>query len=239
MAKYKVHVIRTCPFSARVLLTANLVNLDFELIVHTGYATLNTPEFLAMNPRAQCPVLETPDGGSLYESGAIIRYLARLHPDYKLYGDNLFDSAKIDILITKSNRFDVIVSRLFQFQINKKGRAPNEEEYQGKKKELYEKLTQLNEFLGERTFQHGNRLSIADISLAPHLITPFTWYVTPEDRAQFKNVVRYFNHITGQDFWVKTFGKFRYCEEEFPRMTPEQYQACLAAEEAKKQKAEE
>ena len=41
------------------------------------------------------PVLDTPDG-SLSESNAVARYVARLAPECKLYGESLFESAQID-----------------------------------------------------------------------------------------------------------------------------------------------
>ena len=235
MGRYKVHVIRTCSYSARALLTANALNLDFDLVVHSTYDTLKTPEFLALNPKGLCPVLETPEGRSLTESEAIVRYLARLYPEAKLYGDDEFDAAEIDILIT--NLCKININTLYQLHINKRRRPPDEELFQKKKKQFFEELRPLDDFLAERTFQWGNRLTIADICFAPILITAFSYFVTAEERAKYKNVVRYFTHIVSLDFWAKTFGKFRWCGDELPRMTQEQFEACLAAEDAKKKKA--
>ncbi len=51
------------------------------------------PEFLAMNPMGQIPVIELDDGRHLAQSNAIIRYLAR---GSKLLPDDAFTQAKID-----------------------------------------------------------------------------------------------------------------------------------------------
>src|ERR1700742_4673272 len=48
-----------------------------------------TAEFLAMNPQGQVPVLALPDGRSIAQSGAIMRYLANgtpLMPDERWTG---------------------------------------------------------------------------------------------------------------------------------------------------------
>ena len=39
----------------------------------------DTPEFLAMNPNGTVPVLREDDGAPLFETGAILRYLANRH----------------------------------------------------------------------------------------------------------------------------------------------------------------
>ncbi|MGE8350494.1 MAG: glutathione S-transferase family protein [Pseudomonas protegens] len=45
-----------------------------------GFQSTHSPEFLALNPNAQVPVL-IDDAGALWESNSICRYLANLHPD--------------------------------------------------------------------------------------------------------------------------------------------------------------
>jgi glutathione S-transferase len=52
-----------------------------------------TAEFLAMNPQGQVPVLALPDGRSLAQSGAIMRYLANGTP---LLPDDQWTRARID-----------------------------------------------------------------------------------------------------------------------------------------------
>lgn len=60
----------------KVLWTAAILGIDFELIEAGGaFGGLDTPEFLAMNPNRLVPVIDH-DGFVLWESHAIIRYLA-------------------------------------------------------------------------------------------------------------------------------------------------------------------
>jgi glutathione S-transferase len=42
-----------------------------------GFGVTNTPEYLAKNPNGTVPTLEEPDGFVLWESNAIVRYLAK------------------------------------------------------------------------------------------------------------------------------------------------------------------
>jgi glutathione S-transferase len=60
----------------KVLWTLGEIGLDFEHVEVGGrFGGLDTPEFRALNPHGRIPVLE--DGGrALWESNAIVRYLA-------------------------------------------------------------------------------------------------------------------------------------------------------------------
>ena len=48
----------------------------------------DTPEFLAMNPTGTVPVIKVNGGEPVWESGAILRYLASLYGDGKFWPDN-------------------------------------------------------------------------------------------------------------------------------------------------------
>ena len=232
MAKYTLHVLKSCPFCTRVLLALNAVNLDFDMIIHTSYDSLKTPEYLAMNPKGEAPVLITPDGGILYESVPILRFIARICPEANLYGETPFDAAKIDMLIANNNGINTMF-KSFLLLVNKKNRPPNEEVYQQGKKDFYEALKPLDEFLSTRTYQYGHQVTLVDLCMVPILALPFSSFVTPKERAKFKNVVRYFTHIVSLPIWTKTFGNFRWCGKETPRMNQEQFEAFVKAEEAK------
>jgi len=49
-----------------------------------GYGVTDTPEYLAKNPNGTVPTLEEADGFVLWESNAIVRYLAKRHGAGKL-----------------------------------------------------------------------------------------------------------------------------------------------------------
>jgi len=81
--------------SFRVRIVLNLKELSYETIpVHLlkNGGEQHSPEYLALNPMAVLPSLET-EAGILTQSGAICEYLNELHPQPALFPDNLFERA--------------------------------------------------------------------------------------------------------------------------------------------------
>ena len=63
----------------KVLWTCREIGIDYRREDYgTGFAPTNTPQFLAMNPNGQVPVIEDEEG-VLWESNTICRYLAAKH----------------------------------------------------------------------------------------------------------------------------------------------------------------
>ncbi len=60
------------------------------------FGGLDTPEFLAMNPNGTIPVLRDNDGEPLWESAAILRYLANRYGRAPYWPDNLAMRTHID-----------------------------------------------------------------------------------------------------------------------------------------------
>ena len=59
--------------------------VEFDLIeVDLAAGAHHAPEFLAINPRAQVPVLRLPDGTAMTESAAMMIHIADCHPDSRL-----------------------------------------------------------------------------------------------------------------------------------------------------------
>lgn len=60
------------------------------------FGGLDTPEFLAMNPNGTVPVLKDGDGPYLWESGAILRYLANRYGRAPFWPEDLATRTDID-----------------------------------------------------------------------------------------------------------------------------------------------
>nr|WP_245947678.1 glutathione S-transferase [Jannaschia seohaensis] len=72
--------------SFRVLWMLEELGLEAEIVPHTiTGGSLRTPEVLAVTPAGRVPALEI-DGISIFESGAILQYLAERHPEAGLGG---------------------------------------------------------------------------------------------------------------------------------------------------------
>ena len=72
----KLHVFPPSPRAFKVLLVANHLGVDYELcLVDLGKGEQRRPGYAALNPNQRMPVLEE-DGFTLWESNAIVEYLA-------------------------------------------------------------------------------------------------------------------------------------------------------------------
>lgn len=80
----------------KVVWCADELGLDYERIDVGGkFGGNDTPEYLAMNPNGLVPVIED-DGFVLYESNAIVRYLAARHHAEKLWPSEVRRRADVD-----------------------------------------------------------------------------------------------------------------------------------------------
>jgi glutathione S-transferase len=79
-----LYVVNGSISSMRVLVALHEKGLPFEprrLRVMREPRDTRAPEFLALNPRGQAPVLVEPDGTVMNESLAILTYLELRYPD--------------------------------------------------------------------------------------------------------------------------------------------------------------
>src|SRR3978361_1321859 len=77
----KLHVFPPSPRAFKVLCVAEHLGLDYELcFVDLAKGDHRTPTFAALNPNMRMPALED-DGFTLWESNAIMEYLAATHPE--------------------------------------------------------------------------------------------------------------------------------------------------------------
>jgi glutathione S-transferase len=124
--------------------------------------------FMALNPMAQVPVLELPDGRTLAETRAICTYLEGVHPDPNLMGEGFEELAFIEMMDRRCElqRFLRIancirhthpgLAALEQPQFGDFGAA------QGIK--VRETAQWLDGVLADRDYVAGDRFTIADIT---------------------------------------------------------------------------
>jgi len=85
----KLHVFPLSPRAFKVLFAANQLGIDYQMVfVDFGKQAQKTPGFTALNPNQRMPVLED-DGYVLWESNAIVQYLASLRPESGLLPTDL------------------------------------------------------------------------------------------------------------------------------------------------------
>ena len=79
----------------KILIAAEYNGVDIEIPDFKAKEDSKKPDFLKKSPLGRVPVLET-SSGSIFESNAIARYVARIKRDTELYGATFFESAQID-----------------------------------------------------------------------------------------------------------------------------------------------
>ena len=95
MSGYKIYGGSVSGNCLKVKWTADLLGVRYEWIeTDVLKSETRTPEFLALNPAGQVPLLVTPKGKALAQSNAIVLYLAEKHGGC-LIPDKAFARAKV------------------------------------------------------------------------------------------------------------------------------------------------
>lgn len=123
-----------------------------------------TPEFLALNPGGEMPVVVLDDGRPLAQSNAILRYLAR---DSRFIPADAYDAAKVDEWLfweQYSHEPTVAVARA-RVHYDKVAIPDLDPALMARANKALDRLEQA---LTGRTFLVGQTMSIADIALLPY-----------------------------------------------------------------------
>ena len=161
------------------------------------------PEFLAISPNNKIPaIVDTETGVSVFESGAILLYLAnktgRLTPAHASaeYWDML------QWLFWQVGGFGPMLGQAHHFLQFNQGKAPYaEDRYHNEAKRLYAVLDQR---LEGREFIMGDELSVADIAIWPWS-NRFDWQRI--DLADFANVRRWYMALANRPAFERGYAQ--------------------------------
>ncbi len=186
----------------KVRFAANALGLKYDYIrVNLRAGDHQKPEFLKLHPAGKIPVIDD-EGFFLFESNAIIRYLAEKNKS-PLYPKDLKEKATVDQWIEFGSHHvglamsKVVYNRLFAPM----RRVPVDEQ------SLKDGLSFLDRFLpvidqqlGKNKFLAGNQLSLADINLLA-IFDPAE--VAQIDLSKYKNIVKWRNALKKEDFYTQ------------------------------------
>jgi len=186
--------------------------LDFTMKVERVWE--RRPEFLALNPAGDVPVLIEPDGTVLADVGAIAEFLDEIYRDKLLLGLNALDRAEVRRLAAwfdgKMNR--EVTENLVGEKIMKRFLGfgePNSAAIRAGKANLGYHLDYIGYLIERRRWLAGEHFSLADISAAAHLSAldyigdvPWDdhepakeWYARVKSRPSFRAILA--DHIPG------------------------------------------
>nr|AHC03515.1 gamma class glutathione S-transferase [Larix kaempferi] len=192
----------------KALIAAEYVGVKIGLAPNFEMGVTNkSPEFLNMNPIGKVPVLETPEG-TVFESNAIARYVARLKGDNTLFGFSLIDCAHVEQWIDFSSlEIDINITRWYFPRLGYGLYLPPAEE--ATIAGLKRGLVALNLHLATNTYLVGHSITLADIIMTCNLYLGFARCMTKDFTKEFPHVERYFWTMANQPKVKKILGEVK------------------------------
>lgn len=200
----KLYSLTFSPNGRKAESLVGYLGLDTEIIqVDMAQGQHKSPEFLAMNPNGKIPTLDD-NGFHVWESNAIVTYLAGKKPESNLLPTDLQGRTKVDKWMNwQGAHYGAALMRIVVEKVLKKmyNRGPADEAV------VNDALSDLKNFTGVldkqlagKDFVLGN-LSVVDFSIAP-------WTeIAPQlgmDHSDFPNVSAWVDRCTALKGWVKT-----------------------------------
>ncbi|MVA23850.1 glutathione S-transferase family protein [Agrobacterium vitis] len=148
--------------SAKVFWLLAEMGIEYDRIDCGGsFGGNDTPEYLAMNPNGKVPTIED-DGTIVWESNAVLRYLASRHDAFSFWPAAPAVRAGIDQWMDWSaTTLTPPIGRV------RKALKNDRPEAEKQMKSTVDAFTLLDHRLGRTTFISGDTFSLADIASAP------------------------------------------------------------------------
>ncbi|KAJ7749051.1 glutathione S-transferase [Mycena maculata] len=186
--------------------------IPFELVaVDLKAKEQKKPEFLAMHPFGQVPVIDD-DGFIVYESRAICRYLAEKYADQgpSLFPKGLKERAMVEQgAAVESANFEPAILKLFREGGKKlRGLPFDQTVFDEALAELSAVLDVYDVILGKHKFLGGDEYSLADLfhfAHAPRLAENGIDIMMTKGRPNF---TRWWNELTARPAWAKLMADF-------------------------------
>jgi glutathione S-transferase len=198
----KLYSGRRSPNARKVRLLAKELDLPLE-IVNPDFAKgeLRTDDFLALNPNGKVPVLDD-DGFVLWESCAILRYLAEKHPERDLVPSDRRERAVVDqwLFWWAAHCEPALLQLVFERLVKPflKLGSPDERLVAAAETELARYLPILDKQLDGKDHIAG-ALSIADFAVAPWLESAAAVGVTLDS---YPHAQRWLANLQKRAYWA-------------------------------------
>lgn len=201
-----------CPFARKVRVV--LAEKDFEFQLVSEKVWERRPEFLALNPAGEVPVLVKDDGSPIADSVAISEYLDECRPDPPLVGTEPPERAEVRRLVAWfDQRFQAEVTRnLVEEKIDKRLRGrgdPNTAALRAGSINLRTHMAYLDYLAERRHWLAGETYTMADIAAAAQIscvdylgdvpwedhASAKEWYARVKSRPSFRPLLA--DHVPG------------------------------------------
>lgn len=188
----------------RVLMVAEQLGLPLDIVNVDLMSESDRARLHEVNPNGKLPVLEDGDF-LLWESCAIMQYLADRTLGQTLYPDNIMVRADINRWMLWSCQHFASAISLISFENIWKGLigqgGPDAAVLQKAEAQLAQFTTVLDDHLAERQWLVGDQLSLADFAVAPALM------YTEQAKlpvTQYRHLMAWYERVRGLDAWKNT-----------------------------------
>ncbi|MBI1813495.1 MAG: glutathione S-transferase family protein [Deltaproteobacteria bacterium] len=200
----RLHVFPPSPRAMKVIALANHLGLDCELrVVHLFNGDQLKPEFIALNPNKRMPVLED-DGFVLWESNAILHYLATKKPESRLWPSDAKGQADVLRWLSweAAHWTPACTPMAFERVVKKLGGLgePDLAEVAKGEAGFHQFAAVLNAHLKGRKWLLGNDLTIADFAVgAPMAMAEPAQYPL----ATYAEITRWYSGLAALPAWKR------------------------------------
>ncbi|KAI9043944.1 glutathione S-transferase family protein [Aspergillus affinis] len=207
------------PHNPRVIKAQAAANLNGLEIVNGDFTmgqTNTTPEFRAKFPFGKVPAFETPDGLKLVESNAITQFIAESGPAAsQLLGSTPAERAVIRQWVDFAD--GEILSPVLQLGLWRLGFGNykyNEDTETAALARIERSMAFLEQQLSGQTWlAKGEKLSLADISVAAAFTWGFSISLDAEIRAKFPGVIAWYERVIESEGVKQAFGEKKFVEK--------------------------
>ncbi len=178
----------------KVMWTVAELGLQHERIdVGGAFGGLDTPQFAKLNPNRQIPVVED-HGVTLWESGAIIRHLARTYGAHGLYPTDATAVAQADQWMdwAATSIYPDIISTIFIGLIFTPAASRNTAAVEASIARAGDRLGILDAHLASRPYILGETLTMADIPAGGLM---YRYFTLPIARPKLPNVEAWYGRL--------------------------------------------
>lgn len=188
--------------SKRVEVVAKELGLSMETtVLDFAQGQNRTPEYLAKNPMGKVPTFQDDDGWTLWESPAILVYLAEKNPSKKLWPADA--RGRADALRWMFWNASHLESALYELAMEKvikpmMGGTTDESRVAAATKQADRYMPIWNAHMEGRTWAVGHEYSVVDIHLAA---TISTCAATGYDLSAWPHAKVWFERVTSRPAW--------------------------------------
>ena len=180
----------------KVLWCCGELHLEFKRIdAGMQFGVNDTAEYRAMNPNGLVPTIDE-DGFVLWESHAIVRYLARKHGTGTLWPEDERTAADADRWMEwYSTTLWLNLRPVFWNLVRVSPEKRDMAEVEACRKKVAANLTIVDSHLAGRDYMAGKQFSMADIPIG---VAAYRWFNLPVERPSMPALERWYERLRGR-----------------------------------------